>query len=256
MEIDKIYNEDCIAGIKERIPNESIDMVITSPPYDDLRKSKYSNSVDYKQLFKQLYRVAKQGGVIVWVVQDQVVNGGLTGTSAREELIAMDEGFLLDDDMIWRKTNPLPQFKAERYSRVWEHMFVFSKGKPKTFNPIMQKNKFAGLDYDSTAKNVDLSRTHKQIVIKDERIADDIWDIAIAQNKTGHPAVCPQQLVEKHLRSWSNAEDLVLDPFMGSGTTALAARKLNRHYLGFELEKKYYDLIERRLSEPYQPLMF
>jgi DNA modification methylase len=153
--------------------------------------------------------------------------------------------------MIWEKENPMPTVKQPRYSDVFEYMFVFSKGKPKTFNPIMIPCKCAGQEYHSTTKNMggENGRTYKEFNINKEKVKGNIWKCAVAQNKTPHPAVFPQNLIEEHIKSWSNEGDLVLDPFMGSGTTAKMALLNKRNYIGFELNKDYYEKSLERVAK-------
>ncbi len=228
--------------------DNSIDLTITSPPYDSLRV--YNGySFDFENTSKELYRITKQGGVLVWIVGDETVKGSETGTSFRQALGLKEAGFNLHDTMIWRKTNPMPKFKHKRYSCVFEYMFVLSKGQPKTFNPLMQPTKLGGQVYDSTVKKITKGkeRTKKTFVLNMERYKDNIWDCAIAQNKTEHPAVFPESLVSDHILSWSNKGDIVYDPFMGSGTTAIAAKKLNRNFLGSEISQEYCALAKSRL---------
>ena len=258
MEKNKInlYNGDSEDILKD-IPNESIDLVVTSPPYDSLRK--YNGIGDtwnhnkFCAIANELYRVMKPGGVVVWVVNDKTEKGSETGTSFRQALHFMDIGFNLNDTMIWRKLNPLPVVKQPRYNPVFEYMFVFSKGTPKTFNPIMEPCKCAGQLYDSTCKNMggENGRTHKTFNVNKEKVKSNIWDIAVAQNKTSHPAVYPLQIALDHIRSWSNEGDVVLDPFMGSGTTGLAALELNRRFIGIEMCEEYFNLSKERIYEKF-----
>ena len=149
------------------------------------------------------------------------------------------------------KSNPMPQVKQPRYNQVFEYMFIFSKGAPKTFNPIMEPCKCAGQIYDSTCKNMggENGRTHKTFNVNKEKVKSNIWNIAVAQNKTIHPAVYPMQIALDHIRSWSNEGDIVLDPFMGSGTTGLAALELNRKFIGIELNEEYFELSKQRILE-------
>lgn len=149
------------------------------------------------------------------------------------------------------KTNPMPQVKQPRYSQDFEYMFVFSKGKPKTFNPIMVPCKCAGQNYDSTCKNMggENGRTEKHFTINKEKVDSNVWDIAIAQNKTDHPAVFPIEIPLRHIKTWSNEGDVVLDPFMGSGTTGLAALELGRKFIGIDLNKDYCRMAEKRIKE-------
>lgn len=228
--------------------DNSIDLTITSPPYDSLRV--YNGySFNFESTSKELYRITKQGGVLVWIVGDATEKGSETGTSFKQALGLKDAGFNLHDTMIWRKTNPMPKVKTKRYFDVFEYMFVLSKGQPKTFNPLMQPTKLGGQVYDSTVKNITKGkeRSKKTFVLNMERYKDNIWDCAIAQNKTEHPAVFPEKLVSDHIISWSNEGDIVYDPFMGSGTTAIAAKKLNRNYIGSEISSEYCAMAVGRL---------
>jgi site-specific DNA-methyltransferase (adenine-specific) len=228
--------------------DNSIDLTITSPPYDSLRV--YNGySFDFENTSKELYRITKQGGVLVWIVGDATEKGSETGTSFRQALGLKEAGFNLHDTMIWRKTNPMPKVKTKRYFDVFEYMFVLSKGQPKTFNPLMQPTKLGGQVYDSTVKKITKGkeRTKKTFVLNMERYKDNIWDCAIAQNKTEHPAVFPESLVSDHILSWSNEGDIIYDPFMGSGTTAIAAKKLGRNYIGSEISKEYCAIAASRI---------
>lgn len=254
MELNKIYLGDS-AKLLEQLEDNSVDLIITSPPYDDLRK--YGNVGDgwnvgkFTDIANQLPRVLKDGGVLVWIVNDKTNKGTETGTSFRQALYFMEKGLNLNDTMIWEKTNPMPQVKQPRYNQVFEYMFVFSKGTPKTFNPLMVPCKCAGQDYDSTCKNMggENGRTEKHFKINKEKVKSNIWEIAVAQNKTIHPAVFPIQLAIDHIKSWSKEGDVVLDPFIGSGTTALAAKQLNRKFIGFELNEEYFNLANQRINE-------
>lgn len=237
----------------DSLSDNYVDLVVTSPPYDSLRK--YHGDGEWnldkcKKIINKLYRVVKPGGVVVWVVGDQTQKGSETGTSFKQALAFLETGFQLNDTMIWRKKNPLPQVKQPRYNQVFEYMFVFSKGKPKTFNPIMVPCKCAGQDYDSTCKNMggESGRTKKSFKINKEKVKDNVWDIAIAQNHTSHPAVFPLELAEDHIKSWSNEGDVVFDPFMGSGTTGIAALKNGRLFVGCEISKEYYDEALERIN--------
>ena len=241
--------------ILKSMDENSIDCVVTSPPYDNLRSylgvGNTWNHEKFCAIAKELYRVVKPGGVVVWVVNDKTEKGSETGTSFRQALHFMDIGFKLNDTMIWSKKNPLPQVKQPRYNQVFEYMFVFSKGAPKTFNPIMEPCKCAGQVYDSTCKNIDgeSGRTKKTFNINKEKVKSNIWEIAVAQNKTLHTAVYPYQIPYDHIRSWTNEGDIVLDPFMGSGTTGLAALDLKRKFIGIEMCEEYFNLSKERILE-------
>ena len=252
----QLYLNDAEEQLKSMEDN-TIDLVVTSPPYDNLRSymgvGDTWNHDKFCAIAKELYRVIKPGGVVVWVVNDKTEKGSETGTSFRQALHFIDIGFNLNDTMIWQKTNPMPQVKQPRYNQVFEYMFVFSKGSPKTFNPIMEPCKCAGQVYDSTCKNMggENGRTHKTFNVNKEKVKSNIWNIAVAQNKTSHPAVYPIQIALDHISSWSNEGDVVLDPFMGSGTTGLAALELNRRFIGIEMCEEYFNLSKDRIFEKF-----
>lgn len=252
--IDKIFRGDCEEVLK-KFDGNSVDMVVTSPPYDTLRK--YNGAGDtwnhekFKSIANELYRVVKDGGVVVWNVFDKVEKGSRTGTSLRQCLYFQEIGFSINDYMVWRKTNPMPQVRQKRYTSNFEFMFVLSKGTPKTFNPIMRECKCGGQKYDSTCKNIDgeSGRVRKSFDINKEMVDYSIWDIAVSQNKTRHPAVFPYEMALRHIMTWSDEGDIVLDPFMGSGTTALACINSKRHYTGIEMVDDYCELINERIAE-------
>lgn len=255
MDVNNIYLGDSEELLKQ-LPDNYVDLVVTSPPYDNLRKyngvGETWNHEKFKKIAMELVRILKPGGIIVWNVNDKTEGGSETGTSFRQALYFIDNcGLRLNDTMIWEKTNPMPQVKQPRYNQVFEYMFVLSKGTPKTFNPIMVPCKCAGQDYDSTCKNMggENGRTEKHFKINSEKVDSNVWKFAIAQNSTSHPAVFPYELPYRHIISWTNEGDLVLDPFIGSGTTALAALDTGRNYLGFEMNEEYYELSRSRTEK-------
>jgi site-specific DNA-methyltransferase (adenine-specific) len=261
MNYDYIECGDNVALMKE-LPNECVDLTVTSPPYDGLRKYE-GFSWDFESVVRQLFRITKQGGVVVWIVGDATINGSETGTSFKQALGIMEAGFKLHDTMIYRKdSSPYPE--TTRYYQRFEYMFIFCKGKIKTVNLIADvPNKHAGEKVTGTARQKDGHlETHTAIKIKTGRrvkefsVRGNIWEYSIGKNKTTkdayayeHPAMFPEQLAEDHIKSWSNEDDLVFDPFLGSGTTAKMAVLNNRHYLGFELSEKYFDIACKRLDD-------
>ena len=258
LELNKIYNMDCVQGMK-LLDDCSVDLTVTSPPYDNLRTYK-GFKWDFKATAKELYRVTKQGGVVVWVVGDATIKGSETGTSFRQALYFKEIGFNLHDTMIYAKNNPLP-INANRYYPCFEYMFVFSKGKPKTFNPILEK-KTKPFKTATKQRNPDGSFKKatgygKPKPTKPTRPKYNIWFYNVGGGHTTtdeiaykHPAVFPEKLAEDHIISWSNPGDTVLDPFLGSGTTAKMALLNNRNFIGFELSQEYCKIAEKRI-EPY-----
>ena len=258
--INKVIQGDCLEVMKD-IPDKSIDMVLTSPPYDNLRDYK-NYSFDFKNIAKELFRITKDGGVIVWIVNDATVDGGETGTSFKQALYFKEIGFNLHDTMIWLKDSPAypASKKSNRYSQVFEYMFIFSKGKPKTTNLIQdRKNKWGGqTSFGATSSrktNGDLSIQGKHN-IQEFGYRFNVWIQGCGWMKSytdkflkGHPAIFPEKLAEDHILSWSNEGDIILDPMAGSGTTLKMAKKNNRNYIGIEISPEYIDIINKRLSQ-------
>ena len=253
MEINVIYNKDNLTGIKE-LPDGCIDMVMTSPPYDNLRTYK-GFSWDFENLAKELYRVLKDGGIIAWVVADATINGSETGTSFRQALFFKDIGFNLHDTMIWDKSYSQNIGAQNRYRNTFEYIFIFSKGTPKTANLIKDvKNKWAGVVIHGTTRQIDGSTTPVNTagqIISEYGVRSNVWRIGAcnsATERTGHPAQYPEKLCEDLIKTWSNPDDLILDPFMGSGTTAVACLHLDRNYIGYEISEEYIRLAEDRID--------
>lgn len=249
LQTNVIHNMECVEGMIQHLPDESIDLVVTSPPYDNLRQYK-GFSFNFEEVAQELHRVTKQGGVVVWIVSDGTVNGSETGTSFKQALYFKEIGFNLYDTMIWLK--PSPQAPThERYYDVFEYMFVFSKGKPKTLNLLKdRKNKSAGnvSQRETRSNKEDRKNTGRKRVVAPYSRRFNVWEVSRGGNKTDHPAVFPEKLANDHILSWSNPGDIVLDPFMGSGTTAKMAIQNNRSYIGFEISKEYCEIAEERLS--------
>ena len=253
-----LYNGDS-SEILKQLPAESIDLTVTSPPYDNLRK--YNGfSFDFEAIAKGVYRVTKPGGIVVWVVGDATVKGSETGTSFRQALYFMECGFNLHDTMIYAKKNPIPQ-NHNRYEQTFEYMFVFSKGKPKTFNPLLEETKNAGKVFDwgnrKTEMDTNQCRRHRGtelLAVSANKRRGNIFYYSIGGSKTGHPAVFPEQLAKDHILSWSNPGDTVLDPFMGSGTTAKAALHAGRKCIGIEISSEYCEIIKQRVDTQEQSL--
>lgn len=246
IEIDnaKLMFGDCLERMKE-IPSGSVDLTVTSPPYDNIRSyngnnDQWSESV-WRDVIKDLYRVTSDGGVVVWVVGDATIKGSETGTSFKQALYAMSCGFNLHDTMIYNK-NTIPK-NHNRYEQDFEYMFVFSKGKPKTFTPIRVSCIYKGQDKSKRTMRQDgdelTSRSGKGVV-KDDKIKGNIWRMISDGNKTNHPAVFPLQLALDHVLSWCSEGDTVFDPFMGSGTTGVACVNTGRKFIGIELDSTYY----------------
>lgn len=262
MKTNKIYHSKAEDFLKN-LPGELIDLTVTSPPYDKLRS--YNNEFDLKIIIPELFRATKPGGICVWVVADQTKNFSESGTSFRQALAFMEFGWCLFDTMIWKKKNPMPGHR-ERYTDAFEYMFVFSKGKPRVFNPIKISSKTAGMSqkwaerpHESKVwkkKGPQIRRTNKM------KIKSNVWEFATGKGGSTndiiafeHPAIFPEKLVADHISSWTNEGDLVADIFSGSGTTAKVAHLMNRKWIGSEHCKNNCGIAERRM-EPYLNNLF
>lgn len=250
----EIWNESNLQTMAN-MPDNYIDLTVTSPPYDNLRDYK-GYSFPFEDIAKELYRVTKKGGVIVWVVNDATINGSETGSSFRQALYFMECGFNLHDTMIWEK-HTIPQ-NGNRYESAFEYMFVFSKGKPKTFNPIKVKKIYTDnrktKKYQRDKDGIEQSGNVPQIT---EKTDYNIWKIdvgggIVTNDKIAHkhPAIFPDELAKRHIYTWSNEGDLVYDCFGGSGTTIKMAHKWKRKSIMSEISLEYCQIAKKRI-EPY-----
>lgn len=240
--------------MQKYIKDDSIDLTVTSPPYDDLRK--YNGySFDFENTARELFRITKKGGVVVWVVGDKTHKGSESGTSFRQALYFRDLGFNIHDTMIYEKVNPTPM-RSNRYQQSFEYMFVLSKGRPNVFNPIMTEKKYMesrkNKYYNKDKNGVQQSRAYDSS--SNMKVIHNIWRYTVGLNNSSkdkiafkHPAVFPEKLALDHIKSWSNEGDIVLDPFVGSGTTSKMAKQLNRSYIGIDISQEYIDIAEERL---------
>lgn len=259
MAYTKLFNDNCLNVIGRDIKHNSIDMVLTSPPYDNLRDYK-GYSFDYKLVLESIYNVLKNGGICVWVVGDATIKGSETGTSFKQALCAIELGFRLHDTMIYKKDSPsFPSNKKSiRYSQIFEYMFVFSKGKPKTVNLICdKKNKWGGHTSwgKSNYRGKDGNLIEGKIVkVSDYSPRENIWEYNTGINCSTkdkiafkHPAIFPEGLAKDHILTWTKEGDIVLDPMCGSGTVLKMAKLLNRNSIGIDVSQEYIDICKTRL---------
>jgi DNA modification methylase len=261
IEKNKIYQGDCLEVLRA-FPDEFIDLTVTSPPYDNLRT--YNGyTFDFEGIAKELYRVTKEGGVVVWVVGDATIKGSETGTSFKQALYFKEIGFNLHDTMIYRSGKP--PLTHNRYEQEFEYMFILSKGKPKTFNairvPCIEAGKSRRRNYGekigAKTESKNAIRHRDEITkVSDTKIKYNIWSYPTGMGGTTndkiafeHPAIFPEKLAEDHILSWSNEGDTVLDPMCGSGTTLKMALHNNRSYIGIEISEKYCEIARSRLTK-------
>lgn len=255
MQLNKIYNENCLDTMA-KMSDGFVDLVVTSPPYDELRK--YNGySFEFESIAKELFRIVKEGGVVVWIVGDATIEGTETGTSFKQALSFKEIGFNLHDTMIYHRQGSFPMDEHYRYWQDFEYMFILSKGKPKTYNPIKEPSvRKAG------------SKIHRRILVENvkgnslvsrtahgNKSLSNVWYIAAGNNLStkdkiafSHPAIFPEELAEKHIVTWSNESDIVYDCFGGSGTTGKMAHKWKRNWILSEISEKFCDDANKRLD--------
>ena len=239
------------------LPEIKADMILTSPPYDGMREYGGQNKYEWKSSIPFICRSVVDGGVVVWVIGDEVVDGGETGTSFKNALCFMENGMKLHDTMIYKK-NPAYIQSQNRYIQSFEYMFVFSKGRPNTTNLIRdRKNLYPGLKIHGTIRCPDGSlkqRFRKESAEYGYRT--NVWEYKVGyglitdyKEAHEHPAIFPEKLAKDHIITWSNEGDIVLDPMCGSGTTLRAAKDLKRHAIGIEIEEKYCEISAKRMVQ-------
>jgi DNA modification methylase len=253
----QLLQGDCLEVMKE-IESGSVDLTVTSPPYDNLRT--YNDTLVWNEhiwqaVIKELFRVTKIGGVVVWIVGDATIKGSETGTSFKQALWAMECGLRLHDTMIWEKPNFSMPCK-NRYHQVFEYMFIFTRGAPKTFNEICdRKNKYGAC----LGRNGVRSKSGQIIELKKPKAREfgrrfNVWkNNTVGQDfmcqELPHPAMFPEKLANDHIISWSNEYDTILDPFMGSGTTGIACVNTNRNFIGIEKDENYFEIAKNRIAD-------
>ena len=254
MQLNTIYNENCLDTMA-KMPNEFIDLVVTSPPYDNLRHYKEFEygCFDFCLIAQMLFDKMKTGGVIVWIVNDETIEGSESGTSFKQALYFKEIGFNLHDTMIYDKG--FAKFPDNvRYGQSFEYMFVLSKGKPKTFNPIKTPSIQNGNKKKITDRKVN-GETEKGIAtINEYKTERNVWLIDSGFNRSSkdekafeHPAIFPEELAKLHIATWSNEGDLVYDCFGGSGTTGKMAHLQKRNWILSEISNEYVEIANKRL---------
>ena len=252
IDADKFIVGDAVEILKSW-SKACIDLTVTSPPYDDLRNYK-GYSFDAESMLSAIHRVTKHGGVCVWVVGEKI-NGGRSLSSYDHAFIGRDCGFTVHDVMIYQKKNT-PFQRSNAYTNCYELMIVFSKGKPKTFNPLKEPTKRHGWETAVSNKGPDAVNRKRPVELKKEKTKNNIWQYAVGYGGTTtdkiafqHPAVFPEKLATDHILSWTNPGDIVLDPMCGSGTTCKMAFKNNRKWIGIDISKEYIEIAKNRLTQ-------
>ena len=241
---------------------EPYHLCVTSPPYGRLRKYKgYEWGWEkFVRLASLLYQKAEDGAVVVWVVGDETKNGSESGDSFRQALHFKDVGFNLHDTMIYKKESP--PLTHNRYEQKFEYMFVLAKGKPRHFNGLRAPAIYARSSRKSCTMRQDsddLGNRSARGVVQSTKLKGNVWEYGVGFNKSAtdklahrHPAIFPEQLASDHIISWSNQGDLVIDPFLGSGTTAKMASHHGRRFMGCDVSDEYLGIAKARIEAARQ----
>ena len=249
----KLFQGDCLELMRDTLSDGSVDLTVTSPPYDNLRT--YNGTLNdwtpekWQAIIRELFRVTKQGGVVVWVVGDATINGSETGTSFRQALWAMECGFRLHDTMIYSKASQ-PRQNGVRYEQQFEYMFVWTKGDQPKRSLLREPAKNAGKTVKRTCRDGGKDALAVSVsVVAAEKVKGNVWFFGTKENSTLHPAIFPEALARDHILSWSNPGDVVFDPFLGSGTTGKMALLEGRRFIGIEREAEYMAIATARIRK-------
>ena len=253
MEHDKIYNCDCIEGIR-KLPDECIDLVVTSPPYYNARDySSYGSYPDYlaamDSTFRALHRVVKEGRFIAINSSPVIEAREKRSVQSKRYPIPFDLHSLLRDD--WQFIDDIIWLKPEG-AAINRNGGFYQHRKPLGYKPNVV-TEYIMIYRKKTDRLIDWNmRQYPQSVVNASKVdgyeRTNVWRINPVSDAV-HPAVYPEELAEKVIRYYSYVGDVILDPFMGSGTTAVAAMKLNRHYIGYEISKEYCDIANKRIEQ-------
>lgn len=267
LNLDKIYRSDCLSALKKLDPN-SVDLIVTSPPYADKRKNTYEGvpAEKYVEWFlpisKELKRVLKPRGSFILNIKERTMNCE-RGIYVLELILEMrKQGWLWTEEYIWHKKNSFPGIWPNRFRDSWERCLHFTK--QKKFK-MYQKSVMVPMGEWAESRLKKLSKTDKE---RDESQSmsglsknvsnwmgrnmaypTNVLHMATECSNVNHSAAFPVALPEWFIRLFTKDEDIVLDPFMGSGTTAIAAIKLNRHYIGMEKNSHYQKHANKRIVD-------
>lgn len=255
----RLIQGDCV-DVMGRLIAEGVkvDLTVTSPPYDNLRS--YNGTLNWNKdiwesVLLKLFDITNEGGVVVWIVNDATIKGSETGTCFKQVLYAMELGFNLHDTMIWKKKNPFNFGSNNCYIQSFEYMFILSKGKPKSINFIRDRINSTVSEGQTTkmsrrTRNGDFMETESNKFSTLSKLGKrhNVWDENSSSAYKEHTATFPIRLAQDHILSWSNENDLILDPFMGSGTTGVACKNLNRKFIGIELDENYFNIAKDRIE--------
>ena len=261
-----IYNGDSKKELRQLLDN-SVDLIVTSPPYADQRKSTYGgiHPDQYVEWFlpisEQLLRVLKPTGTFILNIKEKVVEGERS-TYVMELILAMrKQGWFWTEEYIWHKKNSYPGKWPNRFRDSWERLLQFNKDKH--FNMYQEEVMVPMGDWAKTRlkklSNTDKIRDNSKVgsgfgknisnwLDRDKAYPTNVLHLATECNNKNHSAAFPEELPEWFIKLFTKERDVVLDPFMGSGTTLIVANRMLRHSIGIEIVPEYYQMVKNQLK--------
>jgi len=240
IELNKIYNEDCLEGMK-RIPDKSVDMILADLPYGTTR-NKWDSIIPLDLLWEQYNRVIKDNGAIV-----------LTAQTPFDKVLGVSNLKCLKYEWIWQKTEATGFLNAKKMPlKNHENVLVFYKKQP-TYNPQFTVGKPYSYKKDSISSDNYGDSKGTDLIVNDGSRHPLTVQI-FKKDKGLHPTQKPVALFEYLIQTYTNEQDTVLDNVMGSGTTAIAAINTNRNYIGFEMDTNYFNLANERIEQHLNPI--
>ena len=250
-ELNQVHNQDNLAAMAE-MPAKSVKFCLTSPPYDALRvyDGQPVDGFDFVATAKELARLMADDGVINWIVADQVVDGSETGNSLRQALHFRDVlGFKMNT-IYFVKTNPTPNKPRKSLTPQVEYWFTFYRETPQAISWLQEPSKFAGKSTNGSNGRTDGWTKAKNRVIKDMKRAGNFRQYTVGKDDTGpHPAPFPLALAIDAIYMFGQEAPFIFDPFMGSGTTAVASEYVGLPWLGFDTGEMYCQWTNKRVDK-------
>ncbi|MEM9846439.1 MAG: site-specific DNA-methyltransferase [Bacteroidota bacterium] len=253
--------------VLKTLSDNSVDLIFTSPPYADQRKNTYGGIRPNKYvewflpISEELFRVLKPKGTFVLNIKEKVVKGERS-TYVMELIIAMKkQGWLWTEEFIWHKKNSFPGKWPNRFRDSWERLLQFNKSKK--FNMYQEEVMIPIGDWAKTRlKNLsdtDKIRDESKVgsgfgkkisnwVGRDKVYPTNVLHLATECNNKKHSAAFPEGLPEWFIKLFTKPNDVVLDPFMGSGTTNFVAQRMMRHSIGIEIQPDYYNMVNESIE--------
>ncbi len=265
--VNKIIQGDCEQVLKG-FPDNSIDLIFTSPPYADQRKTTYGGvrPGEYVDWFlpkaAQLLRVLKPTGTFILNIKERAVNGERHTYVIELTLRMREQGWLWTEEFIWHKKNAYPGKWPNRFRDAWERLIQFNKRRK--FNMYQEAvmvpvgdwaqdrlNSLSETDQirDESRVGSGFGKNVSKWVGRDKVYPTNVIHMATECSNRRHSAVFPVGLPTWFIKLFTDSSGIVLDPFIGSGTTAVAAKQLGRRYVGIDINEEYCQIARQRLMQ-------